>query len=179
MKNRKRRKSRKSSLLLIAVAALLVAAVGSTVAYLVTDTKPVVNTFTPATVHTEVTDEVNGNTKSNVQIKNNSNIPVYMRVAVVANWCNADGEVVAPWDDYSGLSIGSNWNRGSDGYYYYNGTVAAGAPVTLFNSYTATGGPEGAHLEMDIISQVIQAEGMGANSALEAFTKAAAGSSNN
>lgn len=177
MKNRKRRKSRKSSLLLIAVAALLVAAVGSTVAYLVTDTKPVVNTFTPATVGTDVTDKVDGNIKKNVEIKNNSNIPVYMRVAVVANWCNADGEVVAPWNDYSNLSIGSNWNRGSDdGYYYYNGTVAANTTVTLFNSYTATGGPEGAHLEMDIISQVIQAE---PTSAVEAAWGFVPGSSNN
>lgn len=176
MKNRKRRKSRKSSLLLIAVAALLVAAVGSTVAYLVTDTKPVVNTFTPATVGTDVTDKVDGNIKKNVEIKNNSNIPVYMRVAVVANWCE-DRKVVAPWSDYNSLPIDSNWQyRSDDGYYYYNGTVAAGATVTLFNSYTATGGPEGAHLEMDIISQVIQAE---PTRAVEAAWGFVPGSSNN
>lgn len=172
MKNRKRRKFIKSSLLLIAVVALLVAAVGGTVAYLVTNTSPVVNTFTPATVGTEVTDKVEGNTKSNVQITNKSNIPVYMRVAVVANWYK-DGKVVAPWSDYDGLFINSNWQRGSDGYYYYNGTVAANTTVTLFTAYTATDGPDGAHLEMDIISQVIQAEGMGATSAQDAFTKAA------
>ncbi|MGN0802932.1 MAG: hypothetical protein ACI4MF_10100, partial [Candidatus Faecivicinus sp.] len=141
--------------------------------YLVTDTTPVVNTFTPATVSTDVTDDISGNTKSNVQIKNNSNIPVYMRVAVVANWYSEDGKVVAPWSDYEKLGVNStNWTY-SGGYYYYNGTVAAGATVTLFDSYTATGGPEGAHLEMDIIAQVIQAEGMGATSAQDAFNKAA------
>ena len=156
MKNRNRRKIIKSSLLLIAVAALLVAAVGGTVAYLVTNTLPVVNTFTPATVDTEVTDNISGNTKRDVQIKNSSNIPVYMRVAVVANWYKA-GEVVAPWNNYVGLGVTSDWTL-RDGYYYYNGTVAAGAEVKLFDSYTATGGPDGAHLEMDIISQVIQAE---------------------
>ena len=157
MKNRKRRKFIKSSLLLIAVAALLVAAVGGTVAYLVTNTSSVVNTFTPATVKTEVDDTVSGNIKKDVQIKNKSNIPVYMRVAVVANWYK-DGKVVAPWSDYTGLPIGNNWQRGNDGYYYYKGTVAAGAEVKLFDSYTASDGPEGAHLEMDIISQVIQAK---------------------
>ena len=156
MKNRNRRKFIKSSLLLIAVVALLVAAVGGTVAYLVTNTLPVVNTFTPATVDTEVTDNISGNTKRDVQIKNSSNIPVYMRVAVVANWYKA-GEVVAPWNNYVGLGVTSDWTL-RDGYYYYNGTVAAGAEVKLFDSYTATGGPDGAHLEMDIISQVIQAE---------------------
>ena len=176
MKNRKRRKFIKSSLLLIAVAALLVAAVGGTVAYLVTNTLPVVNTFTPATVDTEVTDNISGNTKRDVQIKNSSNIPVYMRVAVVANWYKA-GEVVAPWNNYVGLGVTSDWTL-RDGYYYYNGTVAAGAEVKLFDSYTATGGPDGAHLEMDIISQVIQAEGMGATSAKDAFTKAADSSKN-
>ena len=176
MKNRNRRKVIKSSLLLIAVVALLVAAVGGTVAYLVTNTLPVVNTFTPATVDTEVTDNISGNTKRDVQIKNSSNIPVYMRVAVVANWYKA-GEVVAPWNNYVGLGVTSDWTL-RDGYYYYNGTVAAGAEVKLFDSYTATGGPDGAHLEMDIISQVIQAEGMGATSAKDAFTKAADSSKN-
>lgn len=176
MKNRNRRKFIKSSLLLIAVVALLVAAVGGTVAYLVTNTLPVVNTFTPATVDTEVTDNISGNTKRDVQIKNSSNIPVYMRVAVVANWYKA-GEVVAPWNNYVGLGVTSDWTL-RDGYYYYNGTVAAGAEVKLFDSYTATGGPDGAHLEMDIISQVIQAEGMGATSAKDAFTKAADSSKN-
>ena len=157
MKNRNRRNTIKSSLLLIAVAALLVAAVGGTVAYLVTNTSPVVNTFTPATVDTNVTDEVNGNIKKNVEITNNSNIPVYMRVAVVANWYK-DGKVVAPWNDYNNLGVISEKWTFRDGYYYYKGTVAAKTTVTLFNSYTATGGPDGAHLEMDIISQVIQAE---------------------
>ena len=176
MKNRNRRKFIKSSLLLIAVVSLLVAAVGGTVAYLVTNTLPVVNTFTPATVDTEVTDNISGNTKRDVQIKNSSNIPVYMRVAVVANWYKA-GEVVAPWNNYVGLGVTSDWTL-RDGYYYYNGTVAAGAEVKLFDSYTATGGPDGAHLEMDIISQVIQAEGMGATSAKDAFTKAADSSKN-
>ena len=157
MKNRKRSKSRKSSLLLIAVAALLVAAVGSTVAYLVTNTTPVVNTFTPATVSTDVTDEIKGNTKENVKITNKSNIPVYMRVAVVANWYKGN-EVVAPWSDYENLGVDSTKWSFSGGYYYYKGTVDAGATVTLFNSYTAPDGPDGAHLEMDIIAQVIQAE---------------------
>lgn len=174
MKNRNRRKFIKSSLLLIAVVALLVAAVGGTVAYLVTNTLPVVNTFTPATVDTEVTDNISGNTKRDVQIKNSSNIPVYMRVAVVANWYKA-GEVVAPWNNYVGLGVTSDWTL-RDGYYYYNGTVAAGAEVKLFDSYTASDGPEGAHLEMDIISQVIQAE---PTSAVEGAWGFVPGSSNN
>lgn len=103
---------------------------------------------------------------------NMSNYEVIPYVIKLANWYK-DGKVVAPWSDYDGLFINSNWQRGSDGYYYYNGTVAANTTVTLFTAYTATDGPDGAHLEMDIISQVIQAEGMGATSAQDAFSKAA------
>ena len=168
--------SSKAFVVMLALVLALGCAVGGTIAWLTKTTDPVVNTFTPATVDTEVTDNISGNTKRDVQIKNSSNIPVYMRVAVVANWYKA-GEVVAPWNNYVGLGVTSDWTL-RDGYYYYNGTVAAGAEVKLFDSYTATGGPDGAHLEMDIISQVIQAEGMGATSAKDAFTKAADSSKN-
>lgn len=151
MKNMK-----KSLLLLTAVVVLLMASVGGTVAYLATQTESVTNTFTPANVSTDVTDEINGNIKKNVKVTNKSDIPVYIRVAVVANWMK-DGNVVAPWSDYGGLGISNDWIQ-IGGYYYYRTPVAAGAEVTLFNSYAATGGPDGAHLEMDIIAQAIQAE---------------------
>ncbi|MGN0757848.1 MAG: hypothetical protein ACI4MU_01500 [Candidatus Ventricola sp.] len=153
------KKLSKTIVLLIAVVALLAVAVGGTVAYLITSTAPVTNTFTPASISTEVTDEVDGNVKKNVKITNKSNIPVYMRVAVVANWYKGEGsdkKIVAPWNNT--IAVRRDWILGSDGYYYYTKVVAAGGEVTLFDSYTATGGPEGAHLEMDIIAQVIQAE---------------------
>ena len=152
------KKLSKTIVLLIAVVALLAVAVGGTVAYLITSTDPVTNTFTPASISTEVKDEVDGKVKKNVTIKNTSDIPVYMRVAVVANWFDADGNIVDAWDDYSNLGVSSDWTRGNDGYYYYQGTVKADVTVTLFESYTATVRPDGAHLEMDIIAQVIQAE---------------------
>ena len=155
------KKLSKTIVLLIAVVALLAVAVGGTVAYLITSTAPVTNTFTPARISTEVTDKVDGNVKENVEITNKSDIPVYMRVAVVANWYEGEGsnkKIVAPWNDFDKLGVDADkWTRIGE-YYYYTSTVGAKETVTLFTEYEAPGDPKGAHLEMDIIAQVIQAE---------------------
>ena len=155
------KKLSKTIVLLIAVVALLAVAVGGTVAYLITSTAPVTNTFTPARISTEVTDKVDGNVKENVEITNKSDIPVYMRVAVVANWYKGEGsnkKIVAPWNDFDKLGVDADkWTRIGE-YYYYTSTVGAKETVKLFTKYAPTNVPEGAHLEMDIIAQVIQAE---------------------
>lgn len=163
----------KSILLLALVLVVLAATVGGTVAYLAIRTPDVENTFTPATVEVEITDTVTGTTKNNVDVKNKSNIPVYMRVVVTANWCDASGKVVAPWNDYAGLPVKSGWEQKGI-YYYYTDVVEVGETIRLFDSYTAQGGPAGAHLEMDIIAQVIQSAGIPDETYANAWSKAAA-----
>lgn len=151
--------NKKSLLLLIAVAVIFMAAIGGTVAYLVTSTPEITNVFEPVTTGVQVTDKIENGVKKDVVITNNSSIPVYLRVAVIANWCNAGGQIVAPWSDYTGLGVDPTKWTFKDGYYYYNGTVAANGSVTLFNEYTQPSPTvTGAHLEMDVIAQVIQAE---------------------
>lgn len=173
--------NKKSILLLIAVASILLVTVGGTLAYLIDDTTPVVNTFTPSTVDITVGDEVNGGVKSNVTITNSSSIPVYVRVAVVANWCDdTTDNIVAPWNPatHGALPVDtSKWTLESDGYYYYSDKVAANSSVSFFTAngtYKPSNGPANAHLEMDIIAQAVQADGMGAATAQEAFDAAAA-----
>lgn len=151
----KRMNKTKTILALALVALLLTCAVGGTMAYLVTQTNAVTNTFTPGKVTVSVSDTVTGNEKKDVQITNTGNTTAYIRVAVVANWVK-DGKVVAPWNDEDGLNILPTWVKGNDGYYYYKSPVAAGVSVKLLDSYTADGGPEGAHLEMTIVAQGIQ-----------------------
>lgn len=174
MKNRKRRKFIKSSLLLIAVAALLVAAVGGTVAYLVTNTSSVVNTFTPAKVNTEPHEEFNNSQKKNIIVANkNDSIPVYIRVALVGNWVK-DGDVVDTWTP--SFTPGNGWTNGIDGYYYYDSIVAPGGSTSDLlggGSILAATRDDGAVLQVTVLSQAIQAEGMGVNSAQQAFSKAA------
>ena len=160
--------------LLISVALLLTVVVSGTVAFLVDNTGSVVNTFTPTYVKVSVTDSIiEGGIKNNVVIKNESNIKAYIRAAVVANWCNDQGQIVMPWT--GSITPNEGWTAGVDGYYYYKDPVVANTevPVALFGSYTAPKEPRaGLHLEMDIIVQGIQAEGMGVNNAVDAFAKA-------
>lgn len=158
MKNNKK----KSILLLITIAALLLAAVGGTVAYLVTSTDPVVNTFTPANVKTEIDEEFNGSVKSEIIINNTGNIPVYVRVAVVGNWVK-DGKVVDSWTP--SFTVGSGWDEGGDGYYYYTKPVEAKVGDTpgvttdlLGSSIEAAPRADGSILEVTVIQQSIQAE---------------------
>lgn len=172
MKNHK-----KLILLLTAVVLVLSVSVGITLAYLTDATESVTNTFTPTSAGVEVEDKVENRTKKDVKITNTGDIPVYVRVAVVANWC-VDGKIVAQWDDYATIasSAGSSWTRVGI-YFYYNGVLQPGDYIILFNSYTPEKDaelPEGAELQMDIIAQVIQAEGMdGVSNAQQAFAKAA------
>ena len=174
MKNQKM----KSMLMLAAAALLLTLAVGSTLAYLLDTTETVSNTFTPAKVTCAVNeqdwDKSDKKTKTNVSITNTGNVYAYIRVAVVGNWYNAAGNIIAPHTVDLGTPDG--WTK-SGGYYYHTAPVAPGKDTsTLIDSYKPTrpeGVPTDAHFEMNIICQAIQAEGMGAASAVDAFAKAA------
>lgn len=164
---------KKSLVLLVCVTLLLTFAVSGTVAFLADNDGPVTNTFTPTKVEVTVEDEVTEDgAKQNVIIHNNSDIPVYIRVAVVAYWVK-DKQIVAPWNAYD-LPIASGWNRASDGFYYYGPTTEE--DIYFFQKdekYSATSPVNGAHLEMDIIVQAVQADGMNATNAQDAFAKAA------
>ena len=174
MKNQKM----KSMLMLAAAALLLTLAVGSTLAYLLDTTPTVSNTFTPAKVTCEVNEPGwtdGGSTKTNVSIKNTGTVYAYIRVAVVGNWYNAAGNIIAPHT--VDLGTPSGWTKGSDGYYYHTSPVAPRENTSkLISSYTPVrpeGVPADAHFEMNIISQAIQADGMGATGAENAFAIAA------
>ena len=58
----------KTGALILSLLLLVTAAVGGTVAYLLTQTEPVANTFTPSHVTCEVTESFGGTVKENVRI---------------------------------------------------------------------------------------------------------------
>ena len=169
--NGKRVMKTKKPVALVALLVLLCCTVAGTLAYLVTNTDPVTNTFTPAEVKTEVTESfVKGEdgklAKSNVQIKNNGNIDAYIRVAVVANWANSAGDVyggAVPEEktNYSELKLKTGWIKGADGYYYYTHPVAPKESTTaIFEDITQlTDDPaEGYGLQITILADGIQSE---------------------
>ena len=158
-----RKKRRLAPWAALALALVLTLSVGGTIAYLITDTDPVENTFTPGNVDCQV-NEPNWNdgdtAKENVFIKNTGNTDAYIRAAIVVTWQNADGKVLAevPQEnvDYT-LSINTNgWGKKGD--YYY--CTTAGSPNTqtsvLINSCTAIKSKEGYSLCVDVLAQAIQ-----------------------
>lgn len=176
----KRMRKTKTILVLAMVVLVLACAVGGTIAFLIDTTGTVTNTFTPAKVTCQVNEDFTdgGTTKRNVCIQNTGNTDAWIRATVVANWCDSDGNVVAPWTDDINNYNTTQWTEGNDGYYYYKETVAAqGFTANLFNNYTPGTAPvEGAHLVMTIVCQAVQSN-LG-SSAKDAFTKAADSSKN-
>ena len=166
--NGKRVMKTKKPVALVAILVLLCCAVAGTVAYLVTSTDPVTNTFTPASVTTEVVEEFDGTTKSNVRIKNTGNIDAYIRVAVIVNWADKQGNISATpvkTTDYEmDLNIvttenpNAPWFQGTDGYYYCKASVAPdGSTPALIDRCIQKGtAPEGFYLQVTILADGIQ-----------------------
>ena len=170
--NGKRVMKTKKPVALVALLVLLCCTVAGTLAYLVDSTDPVTNTFTPASVSTEVNEDFDGITKRNVTIKNTGNIDAYIRAAVIVNWANDAGEISGTPVTNADYSITYNtdangdWFVGSDGYYYCKTSVksekqdAKGCwtPVLIARCTQVGTAPEGLHLQVTILADGIQTE---------------------
>ncbi len=111
--------------------------------------------------------------KSNVVIQNTGTSTGYVRAAIVGWWKNTAGNIVAPWSDLPGETCTygeyqlprewpSNWQKGTDGFFYHRYTVLPKEKLegnkALFTTYTLTGSAPvtGAVLEIDIVAQIIR-----------------------
>ena len=112
---------------LLALALILVCTVGGTVAYLVAHTDPVTNTFTPGEVSCQVEEEFKDNytVKTEAVVKNTGNVPAYIRVAVVANTIDAQGNITGMETLPAGWLNTEDWTKSGD-FYYYKGVVQPG-----------------------------------------------------
>lgn len=175
-KNNTKRRLRwsKQFVLLASVVVLLVGAIGGSLAYLFTNTDPVVNTFIPGEVVIEVVEpgwEDGDLEKSNVTIKNTGNVDAIIRAMIVVNWQDAQGNIYpgAPvaGTDYTITGLpGEGWTGGTNGWYVYGEAVAPGGSTGILFSKcsTATGtAPAGYHLVVDVIAEAIQAVGSDQN----------------
>lgn len=148
----------KTLLVVILAAVLLTFSVSGTIAWLSVKTEKVENTFTPAKVDTKIEETFDKNVKSAIEVKNVGTIPVYVRVSVSGYWCDSTGNIIEPWDE--SFAVGSDWLKGSDGYYYYKTPLAAGSTTLdlLDSNIEPEPRSDGAHLEVTVIHQSIQAE---------------------
>lgn len=170
-----RRRKRLAAVMAVALVGVL--AVGGTIAWLVDEADPVANTFTPATVTTDIVESsFDGASKENVTIANlqapDTNVPAYIRAKVVVNWAKTDasgnvtnvygaGPVLGTdYTDWTAAAVEAGWVE-HGGYYYWTVPVEPGASTGVLIAEIAakTTPPDGYALNVEILSEAIQAKG--------------------
>lgn len=172
-------RNRKGITALTALVLIFCCTVGGTLAWLVTKTDAVTNTFQPTAVSCEVEEDTSGSTKKNVAVsipnKAGDNTDAYVRATYVVNWAKDDSDntvyAVAPVKgaDYTfTMGTSGKWSNNSDGYYYYSDPVAPGGKTEVLFSEFALGqnanAPAGYHLQVTILAEAIQADGVNSSS---------------
>lgn len=158
--NKPRIRMNKLAILFIAVVMLIGAVVGSTVAFLVTQTDPVENKFSYAKLSTEITENFDGTTKKDVRVTNTGDTAAYIRATYVINWLDKDGNIVpSDPDGYSYTLTGATgeWTKIGD-YYYYNYAVSSNMSTEgslLECTWTHPENPE-YFLTVEVIAEAIQ-----------------------
>ena len=98
--------------------------------------------------------------KDNIKITNDGTEDAYVRMEIVGNWTNENGQIVISWKDDNPLGKFSSkyasdkdnlasvvnpayWTKGSDGFYYYKNYLKPGALLkyNLFESFVITRKP--------------------------------------
>ena len=166
-KRRPRRGTKRLSTLLLSVILVVTIAVGGTVAYLVTQVTPVTNTFTPSHVSCEVEENFNGTVKTNVNVRNTSDIDAYIRVKLVTYRVNDDLQHIGGEATIPPFTPGDGWVKNGE-YYYYTKSVAPGEkPATdLIESIALTGSytdADGGKQVIEVMAEAIQAKGVNSN----------------
>lgn len=153
---------------IIGVAIVLCLSVGAymTISYLTSDSS-LENTFTIASVQPEVEETFTNDVKSNVYVKNNGDIPVYIRAKIMIYYQATNGDILGdiPVEeiDYSieyPEDLGKYWIQADDGFYYYKGIVGINnksKTTNLINKCTELDPDSNKHLVVDIITEAIQA----------------------
>ena len=155
----------RQALLLAALALIVMGVVGGTVAYLVTSTTQVVNTFEPGKVSCDIEETFDSpyTEKENVRIKNTGNTDAYIRATYVVTWRDANDNIVVSVPEGYSYNLTENpdkvWVKKGD-YFYFPTKVASGKETTgsLLNcKVTYPENPEYT-LSVEILADAIQAE---------------------
>ena len=130
------RESKKSLTALIALILIICLAVGGTVAFIVTQTQAVKNTFTPSDVTVDIQEEFNGSIKKNVNVKNTGDTDAYIRVKLVTYMADSEGNPIAENASIPYFVPGSDWSycKSDDTYYYRKPVAPNGTTSDLIGS---------------------------------------------
>lgn len=147
--------------LILSLCLIFALAVGTTFALLKANTEPVTNTFTAAKSGTHIDEELDGSQKTSIKVQNTGTAVSYVRVKLVMNWVDENGNVSATPVNITVDYDNTNWFE-QDGIYYYKMPVApdgktenllkADSPIT-----EPADKPAGCHLEVTVLAESIQA----------------------
>jgi hypothetical protein len=124
--------STKAIIILVSIITVLVTGISSTLAVIVQRTESITNTFTPGKIVLAQTETAVTNTAE-------SDVAVYVRLAIVVNYQDDNGNVYhegAIEKDYN-VSTTADWLKGGDGFYYYTKPIAPGYSSTAFPTVAA------------------------------------------
>ena len=169
----------KKIILYASVALLLSVSVGTTLAYVFTNSGPIENIFKPSKVSCAVVEKggnpvsgavtLTGKVKEAVHIKNTGDTDAYIRVAVVVNWASEDGSKI--WaqkpvvgSDYTiAYDLSNGWIDGGDGFFYYSKAVSPGSSTSVLiekaeSGVTAPTGTDSTqyYFSIEIVASAIQ-----------------------
>lgn len=148
--------------LTVALALILTVAIGGTIAWLVTKSNSITNTFQPSQVTCEVKEDFNKDTgvKENITVQNTGDIDAFIRVKLVTYRTNDQGQHIGGTATLPNFTLGENWVE-YGGYYYYTKPVAPGdtPAANLADSMTLTeayNDADGGHQAIDVMAEAIQ-----------------------
>lgn len=143
--------------LILSLCLIFALAVGTTFALLKANTAPVTNTFKAATSEIKIEEKTDDGIKSEIYVKNEGTATSYVRVKLVCNWVDKDGNVSATPVPAPTIT-NSDWFE-KDGIYYYTKPVGPKDSTAnlLKEPIAQPNAPEGYHLEVTVLAESIQA----------------------
>lgn len=145
--------------LILSLCLIFALAVGTTFALLKASTDPVENTFTAAKSDIKIDEDVTGGQKKSIIVQNTGTAVSYVRVKLVMNWVDDNGNVSATPVNIDVKYDTTKWFE-QDGIYYYKMPVAPDAVTTNLLQTPITepaDKPAGCHLEVTVLAESIQA----------------------
>ncbi len=164
MNDEKNRMTGRVRVLLLAMAFVLLFSIlgGTTAAFLSRGSQKVRNTFRAPVTKGALIDELSasGDAKTKIAVKNESDYPVYVRLAVIGNTLDGqEGNVTGNYDVDPYLSGSGFTNIG--GFWYYNAPLAAGSTTgnLISTAIPLYDSASGQYYRVTVLSETIQAVG--------------------
>ena len=164
MKNKKISKfntlsfKRKTVIISFTVILVLLASVGTTLAFLAMKTGSIKNIFEPVTIACQVNDD-------DYTVGNIGDYSAYIRASVIVNYVKDSDDTVVYGippvlnTDYSITFDSNSWIKGSDGFYYYKTPVNAKADTAaLITEFNRISQVNGYTLKAQILAEAIQSK---------------------